>query len=239
MQAKPVHVPTGLRVGAVVVALLAVGLGFWQVGRHTERNVDREAAMRVVGLPTLGDDDPIDAGAAWREVRWKGHYDGAVHLEASRSDGLNHGYGAFQRFRRDDGRTVLVDRGWVPAEGVAEWARAAFADQTPRVLTGRLQPLGGAPDATPFEGHGTRIWPPRSTLVLRLATGSDLEWFVTAGPPGGVRVTSTPPLDGFAAVPARDDTSAHYALQWFAIAGLAGLIATPGALARVRQILSA
>ncbi len=239
MASLPTTVPLGLRVGAVVVALVAIGLGVWQVGRDGERNAGRAAAQLVAGLPALGHADPVDAASGWREVAWHGHFDGAVHLEASRSDGLDHGYGAFQRFRRDDGRTVLVDRGWVPAEGIAEWAHREALDQTARVLTGQLRPLGGAPDATPFEGHGTRIWPPRSTAVLRLATGSDLDLFVTAGPPGGVRLSRDPPRDGFEVVPERDDTSAHYAAQWFAIAGLAALVAIPGAPGRIRRIVGA
>lgn len=239
MPAPPVHVPVPVRIGAVVVMLLAIALGIWQIRRDGERNAGREAALLVADLPVLPPDAPVGEETAWRRVRWQGHFDGAAHLESGRSDGIYNGYGIFQRFRLDDGRTVLVDRGWVPPEGVAERARATALDTSAVTLTGQLRPLAGDPGATPVEGHGTRIWPPRSTEVLRLATGSELPLYLMAGPVEGGRTTRTPPLDGFERVPARDDTSAHYALQWFAIALLAGLVAVPKTLTRLRQFVDA
>jgi cytochrome oxidase assembly protein ShyY1 len=229
-----------VRIAAVVLAIAAFLLCGWQVSRDGQRTLGREAALRVEGAPVLGPEAPLGDDAAWRIVAWSGHYEGGAELVAQRLEGEQRGYGLVQRFVREDGQSVLVDRGWIAADGVAAKLAEAGADLGPTRLTGQLRALEGDSSATPVIGHGgTRIWPWRPWPAIQAATGTTLPWYVVAGGEDGARRAGELALDGFVAVPERDDTSLHYASQWFAIGCVGLLFAVPGLWPRVRAFLSA
>jgi surfeit locus 1 family protein len=231
-------VPPRVRALAGFVAVVALLLCGWQLRRHGERNAGREAALLVAGTPTVGDGDPSDAALAWHVVRWSGRWEGLPHLVSGRQEKSARGYGVAQVFVRDDGRRVLVDRGWVPVEGVGTRV-TDLAGQGAGVLTGQLRPAFGSGSVDPIEGHGTRIWPGKAWPSIQAATGTVGPLFAVAGGEDGARSGTAAPLDGFDRVPARDDTSLHYAAQWLAIAGIGAVILSPAALRRARQILGA
>ena len=224
----------------------AVGLGIWQVRRDGERNAGREAALTVVGLPPLGEADGAE-GNAWRTVRWTGYFAGEIELIGGRDVGGQRGYDVVQPFMRTSGGRVWVDRGWVDAgevDAVVAGAHAArggvpSSGDGAIVLTGQLRPAAGSADAEPISGHGTRIWPPGSWPALGLLAGVPFSTYVLAGGEGGVRAARNPLVDGYEMVPERDNTSAHYALQWFGIAVLGFMLLVPSAMTRARDFLGA
>jgi len=71
------------------------------------------------------------------------------------------------------------------------------------------------------------------------ATASAGPFIGQAGGPTGERTGQLPLLNGFDRVPPRDDTSLHYASQWFAIAVIAAIVLIPSAMQRARKILGA
>lgn len=221
-----------VRIAALLAAGLAVGLGFWQVGRHGERNAGRQVAIEVADAPVLGAEIASSPELAWRQVAWPGHFDGTAELMSGRPHGDTLGYGVLQPFRRDNGELLFVDRGWVGADAVDEVIRAATADDHPRILAGQLRPLTGWPGRVAVVGHGTRIWPPREVAAPAGLTGAYDSLYVVAGGPGGGPSAGSPLLDGYDVVPPRDDTSAHYAAQWFAIALVGLFFAFYGGLPR-------
>ena len=106
-----------------LAALYAFGahqLGHWQYGRHefkVERNALLDAHYRADPVPatTVLDDDPVDrAKDDWTRVSAEGRYDGAQVLVRNRPNNNVFGYEVLAPLVLADGRTVVVDRGWVP-----------------------------------------------------------------------------------------------------------------------------
>lgn len=234
----PIRVPVGLRVLAVVLGLTALGLCRWQVLRDGERNAGREAALQVADSPVVTENVPVDEALAWRVVRWRGHYEGSPQLLAGRQEKSVLGYGVAQAFVREDGVRLLADRGWIPVESV-EGQVSELARSEDAVLVGQLRPATGKTDATPLAGHGTAIWTASAWPSIQAATSTDGPLILVAGGEEGHRTSGRPPLGGFQRVPERDQTSLHYAAQWFAIAAISATILVPGLLRRARQILGA
>lgn len=113
---------------ALVAAVACLFLGRWQWSRWESRNLTQttiknnyDATPVPLGevLPTPTSElAPQDQ---WRQVRLVGSYDtGAQTLVRNRPLSGTYGYEVVLPFRADDGRTVLVDRGWVPNGTTAE-----------------------------------------------------------------------------------------------------------------------
>lgn len=226
--------PTPRSVAAtLLVAMLAAlftSLGFWQLRRHDERvleNAVRRSRLAEAPLP-LG--SLVDAAGTdltsleYRRASIAGTYepDGEVVVRGQVRDGQP-GFHVVTPLRLEDGRVVLVNRGWVP-----------LAMDTPP-LTGAAPPTGAVEQEGFIRLGQTRrgIGPVepegRLTTIVRI----DLErlagqmpgpllgvWFQLAGPAdaglsGGLPV----PLDP----PSFDEGGPHlsYAIQWFSFAAIA------------------
>lgn len=178
-----------------------LALGAWQLRRHEERNADRRSALAASGLPAL----TTAAGeSAWRTVEITGRFEGAPMLEGGAVRAAVPGYEVYAVFVEAGGARVLVDRGWLAVEGI-EGAVASLppADR----VAGQVRPLRGQPDA-PAIGRrgGAEVWGPGATRGMAMKAGA---------------VALVAPAEE---PPPRDDTSLHYALQWFGMAaGVAAL----------------
>lgn len=100
-------------------AVLAYQLGHWQYGRHeakVQRNALLDAHYRADPVP-VGDvlgDEPVDrAEEDWTRVTATGEYSGQQLLVRNRPNNNVFGYEVLAPLQLDDGRTVVVDRGWV------------------------------------------------------------------------------------------------------------------------------
>lgn len=224
------------RLAGLTVVVVGLSLCAWQLRRDGERNEDREAALRKEDAPSLGDDEiPAggdalpDGSAAWVRVAWSGHYVPGAVLESARSEDHERGYGLLQLFARDRGGSILVDRGWVAVDATTAAVAAADADLAPRLLVGQLRPLPPRGDFPSFTSPGgATIWPPEARGEVAGRLGATVPLHVVAGGADGARTTDHPAADGFTVVPERDDTSLHYASQWFAIAGVGMLLLVVG-----------
>lgn len=143
---------------------LCVRLGIWQLDRLEQRrafNAHVEAMWAAEPLDLTGQSEENLAGMEYRAVTVSGMYDfeNQVALR-NRYFRDQYGYHLLTPLLLDDGSAVLVDRGWIPAEGndsPAGWRRY---DEPGRVTLrgqirlGQTKPdLGGVPDPTLAPGQ--------------------------------------------------------------------------------------
>lgn len=228
-------------IAGIVLVLLAaatmVRLGFWQLDRMHQKQ-DRNAAVSAnldatpkpaaEIIPPSPDQRPA-AGDDWTKVSITGSYDESQTIlirQRSFEEGV--GYEIVVPFVADDGRTYLVDRGYVVATAGAEVAPDVPPAPSGTVtVTGNVRvPYDASASATRVEYVGDyrsvrALDPP----VLSEALGTEL-----AG--GYLTVTDEAPADGSAVaaisripVPELDDgPHLSYAVQWwlFALLTLGG-----------------
>src|SRR5215475_17096 len=125
MTFRPAFWPTVFTVPAV---LLMLGLGVWQVYRlHWKEALIAERTERISAPAVALPGPDADAGnLEYRHVTLSGEFahDKEIFLGARSMNG-NPGYHVVTPFRMSDGRTILVDRGWIPLDRKAADKRAA------------------------------------------------------------------------------------------------------------------
>ena len=130
-----------------------VNLGFWQLRRLDERQERNTAVASRVDLPPAPLDDVLVAGADPQDLRWRPVTASGRYLPDEQLVVVNrsqHGLAGeivVTPLQLDDGRILLVSRGFVP---LGQPVAAAPAGDV--VVTGRLQPsqersTGGLSDA--------------------------------------------------------------------------------------------
>lgn len=205
---------------ALAVALFS-GLGIWQLQRAAEK----QAVIAVLEddrrpvLESLPGTPAALRGAARREVRIRGHYEGERQflLDNRILDGRI-GFDVLTPLALDDGRRVLVDRGWVAAgPGREPMESVDLTVAGPITVEGRLwlpEP-GIALGAAVAPGEG---WPRLVTRIdfpaLEEALGQDLV-------PAVIRARGDAPwLFRPRDLQPRFGPMRHYgyAFQWFALA---------------------
>jgi cytochrome oxidase assembly protein ShyY1 len=131
---------------AVVVAIVAmINLGFWQLRRLDDRREFNAAVEDRIDRPAVAIDELVPADAEvgddrlgdieWRPVEASGRYlgDEEIHI-VNRSQGGRAGDNVVTPLRLDDGRILLVARGFVP---LAEEAAPAPSGEV--TIEGRLR----------------------------------------------------------------------------------------------------
>ncbi len=235
---RPRLLPTAATVVAVVILL---NLAAWQVRRHEHKN-RHQPAMEAAALLaetalTAGSDLPP---LLFRKVTLRGSFVPPLMLEGGRTRDYQGGYGVLQPFETTDGLRVLVDRGEVHREGM-EAVLDRLGGQTGVVtLRGQLRPLPDGEPRGPVAGTADPpIWAPRGLVgihahVAGIAPGA----YVRLGSPLAPDARARPDPDGdpdlavgYVEIVA-DNSSAHYAKQWAAIAAVAMLLWLWGALDR-------
>ncbi|WP_183438716.1 SURF1 family protein [Methylobacterium sp. R2-1] len=215
-----------LILAGLAVTGMFLGLGTWQVERRVWKLdlIDRvEARIHAEPEPAPGPDEWAGltaASAEYRRVRLTGRfaYDRATLVQAVTGRGA--GSWVLVPLVTDRGFTVLVNRGFVPAESRERTARAAGEPEGEVTVTGLLrltEPGGGflrRNDPTADR------WYSRDVAAIAAARGLDrapadvAPYFVDADAtpnPGGL------PIGGLTVV---DFHNSHlvYALTWYALA---------------------
>jgi cytochrome oxidase assembly protein ShyY1 len=160
----------GYAVLSVVLAVIMVELGVWQLHRYHARssiNAAVDATARAAPVAMTGVLGPVTGGAgsvgrpppervAWTRVTVTGRYDGDHEvLVRGRSLDNQVGFEIITPLLLDGGSAVLVDRGWLPALAGAEVAPAVPAPATGVVtVVGRVHlPESGAGRVTRRDGR--------------------------------------------------------------------------------------
>lgn len=222
---------------AVVVVVLFVSLGFWQLRRLDEKR-DRNAAIEErSSVPVQPVDEVVDAGTAfggvedlvYRRASATGRYDadGEVRIRSRSFEGRP-GVHVVTPLRLEDGSALAVNRGFVPLSTDAPAPPSGEVEVT-GLLFATQERRGIGP-----QDPGTGVLPELSRLDLgRLQEQYDADLY-----PMWLQLQrQDPPVDEGAlplllAEPEQDEgPHLSYAVQWFLFAAI-GIIGWPLVLRR-------
>ncbi|MEZ5558569.1 MAG: SURF1 family protein [Pseudomonadales bacterium] len=207
----------GWRMSVFVAVMLptVIALGFWQLDRAAEKRGYQARYFDNVGMLAVVPGDPVPE-PAFQRVRLTGTY---VPSQSFLVDNRVHegvpGYWVVSRFDAEDGRTWLVNRGWVAAPATRESLPAVSAPPGKVRIEGLLWPDMGLPPLLAQDPWADG-WPKRVQRlnVARMAAYFDaaqaVEVRLESGQPGalvaaGLGVEFTP------------ERHVGYAVQWFAL----------------------
>jgi cytochrome oxidase assembly protein ShyY1 len=215
---------------AIVFAIACAFLSNWQFSRNAQRSEQLALVAANYDAPAVALADLIPAGGSladsdeWRPVTMTGTYLTDDQLLArNRPHGGTAAYEVLVPFRLDDGRVIVIDRGWVPpgdqqnAPDAVPAAPEGEVTVIARLRPGEPLPASGrgAPD-----GQVPTIHLPSIASLMASDAGSALERSAY-----GVMVSESPaPSTRPQAIESpSDDPGPHlsYAVQWilFAIMG--------------------
>lgn len=214
----PFRPTVGSTIAAVIGIAVMLGLGSWQVYRLgwkndliAERTAQLEAAPTP--LPTAAADLP---GIMWHPVEITGRFlhDKELHLGA-RSQRGNVGLHILTPLVRDDGTTVLVNRGWVPPEKKEPDTRADAQLPGNVTVRGIATPGAGKNVFTPDNDPVKNYWLYVDYGQMSAAVGRDLQPVVVDADetpnPGGFPIGKQTRLD-------LPNDHLGYAITWYALA---------------------
>jgi surfeit locus 1 family protein len=212
---------------ALAGVALFISLGRWQWQRAEEKRV--QAAAFAAGSADAGSPlggRSIPSLARYTQVRVHGQYDAARQfLLDNMSHGGRAGYQALTPFRLDDGRVLLVNRGWLPLPGGRRdtLPDIAVPGAAPIEIVGRLDDLpaaglkaGVAPPSLDAQ------WPKRTSFPDAAALGAALgepvearQLLLSSGEPYGYVRDWRSAAAGFG-----PERHISYAVQWWGFAAL-------------------
>ena len=208
----------GLAALMLLLAVVMVGLGDWQLHRYHERSaVNARIDAGAVAAPS-----PLTSVVPreWTRVEVAGRYD-AGHEILARGRTVNGavGYEVLTPLVRDDGTAVLVDRGWLPAPP----GGASVAPQVPPAPPGLVNVIGrvrlpesGATVPTTDAGRleVRRIAPAKLVAAVPYPLVSAYLTLDSQSPPADPHFTAIQPdhLNAW--------QNAGYVVQWWAFAAL-------------------
>jgi len=222
-----------LFVSAVVVgaSLLCVRLGVWQLSRWGEKRALNAEQRAALAAPPTEIHAPLPALDAVRDrpILLRGRFDPRfqVLLRGRPRDGEPGVIVATPFVLGTDSLAVVVERGWLAAADAATLDSGAIPDDSAASVTGLARAFPAGDPIPPMRDLGTparRVWSaPRldlDSLAARLPYR--LAPFVLQALPG-----PGAPVSPLRETPRPFDETMHlgYALQWFAIAALAPLVA--------------
>jgi surfeit locus 1 family protein len=202
---------------------LCIRLGIWQFDRLDQRRAfnTQVETMRAADLLDLNKNIPADISSMeWRAVTVTGKYD-FEHQVALRNqyNGDQYGYHLITPLLFDGG-SVLVDRGWVPAdENAAPAAWRAYDESGLVTVTGQIRlgqdkpAFGGVAD--PQAAH-LDVW--NNLNIVRISTQSPYPILPVYVQPNADGNDSVPPIPYQPVVELTEGSHFGYALQWFSFA---------------------
>lgn len=205
---------------------LCVRLGIWQFERLDQRRVfnmqvETMRAMDVLELnkTNINSLDKME----WRAVKVTGEYDFVNQVALrNRYNADQYGYHLLTPLRFD-GTAVLVDRGWVPAEGNSmpeDWRKydeSGMVSVKGHIRLSQTKPVfGGVADVMPDEGGWLTVWNNADVEgISRQMPYSILDVYIQ---PEVDLTDVTPPLPFQPTVDLTEGSHFGYALQWFTFA---------------------
>lgn len=212
----------------LVGTAICIRLGIWQLDRLEQRRIFNAHYESSRTQPTLilpGAVPPDIQEMEWRSIEVTGEYDFANQVAIRNQYYRNeYGYHLFTPLRFGDS-AVLVDRGWIPAEGnetPSDWRKydePGAVQVSGQIRLGQGKPaIGGVADPLPPEGGRLAIW--NNADLARIAQQlpyAVLPVFVQqAMDPDD----TDPPIPVQPEVELTEGPHFGYALQWFTFAAI-------------------
>ena len=201
-----------------------IRMGIWQLDRLKQRRTfnSQVMSMRAAESLDLNQNMPADISTMeWRAVTVTGKYDfeNQVALR-NQYNGDQYGYHLITPLLFGNGTAVLVDRGWIPADGNAapsDWRKYDETGQvtvTGQIRLGQAKPaFGGVADAD--TGH-LDIW--NNLNVVRIAEQSPYPILPVYVQPNETKNDTAPPIPFQPELDLTEGPHSSYALQWFSFA---------------------
>ena len=214
----------GFTIAALILIAILIGLGVWQLQRlHWKLALIAEVSGHMTAPPiSLDEALGMDADSVqYHRVVLQGRFANTKEAYVFTTDAAGEPvYHVLTPFLTNDGRTLLVDRGYVPKERLGPAAHSSIDGETGLIGVWRVPDAPGAFTPSPDLAH--RIWYARDVTGIaaadrvRLAAPVLIE--ADAAPnPGGW------PKGGQTVVSFRNE-HLSYAITWFGLAaGLAGV----------------
>jgi surfeit locus 1 family protein len=214
----------GVTIAALIATVILVGLGVWQLQRlQWKLALIAEVDGHMTAAPiSLDQALKTDADAMqYRRVALEGHFDNAKEAYVfTTGAGGEAVYHVLTPFLTSEGRTLMVDRGYIPKDKLAPATRSPLGGVTRLVGVWRVPDAPGAFTPGPDAVH--RIWYSRDLKGIAAADHIQLTAPVlieadAAPNPGGW------PKGGQTVVSFRNE-HLSYAVTWFGLAaGLLGV----------------
>jgi surfeit locus 1 family protein len=207
-------------------AALCVRLGIWQLDRLEGRRAFNAQVESMRALPVLNlDQDGSDSiqDMEWRAVQLRGIYDFENQI-AIRNQyyGGQYGYHLLTPLL-SNGTAVLVDRGWIPADGNSapdDWRKydeAGEVNLSGQIRLGQGKPaIGGVADALPENGAKLEIW--NNADVARIASQLPYPILPVYIQLDADAQDTEPPIPFQPEIELTEGPHFGYALQWFTFA---------------------
>jgi surfeit locus 1 family protein len=213
-----------LTVALLAVALLFARLGWWQLERKAEKQLLFEQFRNG---PVLSIEQALERGEKFARVDAYGRYDPARHvlLDNKILDGRA-GVHVLTPFILDNGKEILVNRGWLPLPPDRRTLPEVETDDSMKTISGILnEPSTGGPRLGEADILEADRWPQLVTYLDLDSVGAALNtplepWLLQLAPEDE---------SGFAGRQwqvAVMEPKVHgaYALQWFSLAATAFII---------------
>ena len=213
-----------LILGVVGCAVL-IYLGLWQLDRRAWKEdmlADITAGIQADPVPLP---DAIDPSMKYLPVTVSGTTTGVEIDVLSHTRDQGAGYQVVSRFITDDGRAILLDRGFVPQE-----ARRIDRPPVRLQVTGNLHWPQDASSSTPAPNMDENIWFARDVDAMAL-TLDTLPVLVVASAVEGDNQGARPLPVAIEGIP---NNHLSYAVQWFLIAATWAVM-TLALIWRIRQ----
>lgn len=215
---------------ALAGGIVCVRLGIWQLDRLEQRRAFNEhvEAMWVAEPLTLAAKPTDDLmKMEYRAVHTSGTYDfeNQVALRNRYFQG-EYGYNLLTPLLLDDGSAILVDRGWIPADGndsPGEWRKydqPGRVDLQGQIRLGQARPeMGGVPDPTLAPGQ-TRLEFWNIVNLERIRQQLPYPLLDVYIQPNVDPADSTPPIPYQPELELTEGPHLGYAVQWFTFASI-------------------
>ena len=208
---------------------LCIRLGIWQFDRLAQRRVfnAQVTSMRAAEMLDMNQDLPADISKMeWRAVTVSGQYD-LEHQVVLRNqyNGDQYGYHLITPLLFN-GTAVLVDRGWIPADGnsaPADWHK--YDEAGPVTLTGQIRlgqdkPFFGGIADPPFTAAQPKLDAWNNLNVERIGEQSPYPLLLVYVQPDASENDTVPPIPVQPELDLTEGSHFGYALQWFTFASI-------------------
>ena len=205
---------------------LCIRLGIWQLDRLEGRRAFNAQVESMRSMPAL---DLNTEGIAsiedmeWRAAMVSGEYDFENQIALrNRYRGDQYGYHLLTPLLFDGG-AVLVERGWIPADGNSnpddwrQYDQLGVVTVTGQIRLGQGKPaFGGVPDALPADGSPLWVW--NNADIEKIAPQMPYPILNVFIQPDTDVDDDTPPIAYQPTIELTEGSHFGYALQWFTFA---------------------